>query len=410
MKGTIRTKEKCPVCHKPFSHIPKLGFLCSDHKTTPTKVYLDLFWNGQRIRIFSDKQGQGLDSYQRALNLQAKITHEIENYIFDPSKYVRSEVEKFWAMNLLDQFKTYKLDSIAPSYQGNYRGMIQAARDYFGVDDVRDLRKLDLINYKAHLEGKGITGKTLKNYLDLLKSFLNYCRNDLEVIVSFPSFPDVEVQEPKFKWVDQEDQIRLFEHISESDKPIFAFLMLHGCRPSEARALKIKDVDLRNQTITISATFSGRVYREKRKGKRSKSVVIPVHSEMIEFIASRVCQGLPEAFLFINPRTGKPYSQNRLRKIWDKVRKKAGISKQLRLYDATRHSFASQLIKSGASLLAVSKLLGHSSTKMTERYTHQAIEGLRTDLQKLSLKNVVTVTRPSPETISKEKTNLISMG
>jgi len=85
--------------------------------------------------------------------------------------------------------------------------------------------------------------------------------------------------------------------------------MLQGCRPSEARALKCKNVDLRNRTITIVATFSGRVYREKRKGKKSKFVTIPVHPELYNYFADRVNNNLPEAFLFINLRTGMPYSQ-----------------------------------------------------------------------------------------------------
>jgi site-specific recombinase XerD len=37
-----------------------------------------------------------------------------------------------------------------------------------------------------------------------------------------------------------------------------------------------------------------------------------------------------------------------------------------------RHTFASRLVKEGTDLYAVSKLLGHKSIKMTERYSHLA--------------------------------------
>ena len=67
------------------------------------------------------------------------------------------------------------------------------------------------------------------------------------------------------------------------------------------------------------------------------------------------------------------------------MRKKAGISNELRLYDASRHSFASQLVTADTSLLTVSRLLGHSSVKMTEKYAHSEIEKLRADMEKLSL-------------------------
>jgi integrase len=179
--------------------------------------------------------------------------------------------------------------------------------------------------------------------------------------------------------------------------------MLHGCRPSEARALKVKDVNLKNQTITISANFSGRVYREKRKGRGAKPVTVPIHPEMTDYVSDRVNGNLPGAFLFVNPRTGQHYSENRLRRVWEAVRTAAKMGGDLRLYDATRHSFASQLVNSGTSLFKVSKLLGHSSVKMTEKYSHENVEGLRTDLQKVSLKKVVTVTKPSPEAKTETK-------
>ncbi len=162
-------------------------------------------------------------------------------------------------------------------------------------------------------------------------------------------------------------------------------------RPSEARALKCKNVDLQNHTVTISATFSGSIYREERKGKKSKFVTIPIHPELYGYISDRVKNNLPEAFIFVNQNTGKPYCENSLRIIWNTVKKEAGIDNSLRLYDATRHSFASNLVNSGSTIYKVSKLLGHSSVKMTEKYAHSNIENLRIDIQKLSLNRHQTV-------------------
>jgi integrase len=234
------------------------------------------------------------------------------------------------------------------------------------------------------------SNKTIKNILDLFKTFLHYAKDELEYISIIPPFPDIEINEHNYRWVSQETQIALFNLVPEYDKNIVGFLMLHGCRPSECRALRCKNVNLESEAITISATFSGRVYREKRKGKGSKPVTIPIHPEMLLCIAERVKSNHPEAFLFVN-RKGNPYSENALRRAWDFVREKAGIDKSLRLYDFTRHSFASNLINSGTSLFKVSKLLGHSSTKMTEKYTHARVDDLRADMNKLTLNREQTV-------------------
>jgi site-specific recombinase XerD len=138
------------------------------------------------------------------------------------------------------------------------------------------------------------------------------------------------------------------------------------------------------------------VYCERRKGRGARILVIPIHPEMCDFLINRVSSSHPEAFVFVNPVTARPYTEHKLLEVWDRVRAAAGVSKELRLYDASRHSFASQLVNGGVSLFTVSKLLGHSSTKMTEKYSHANIESMRTELSRLSLKKTETVTRLSP--------------
>jgi integrase len=402
MIGKIRTKQKCPVCQQPFIHVAKLGFLCSAHKTTPKRFFVDLYWKKQ-IRVYSDKQGQPLDSYHRALSLQSRITYEVENHTFDPSKYMRSEMEEFYVSNLLDKFEKRKLPSIAPSYQKDYRLMVRRAKEFFGLNDIRELKKKDLIEYKEHLERLNLSPKTVKNGMDHFKTFLRHCKEDLEIIGSYPSFPKVEITEKSVRWVGREDQIKLLEYIPEEDRPIIAFLALHGQRPAEARALRVKDVDLGKGTIMISSSFSGRILRNKRKGKGSKPVEVPIHPELYDFIASRVNQSLPGAFLFTNPRNGQPYSANKLRRIWENVRTKAGVSRDLRLYDITRHSFASQLREAGVPIESIKDHLGHADIRTTLKYAHGKLGTMRANLEKLSLQKVVAIPRLAPEENLNEK-------
>jgi integrase len=261
------------------------------------------------------------------------------------------------------------------------------ARKYFGTKDVRDLRKLDIVNYSDYVRANYNFGnKTLKNCLNLFKTFLLYLKNDLEILKVVPHFPAIEIGPPIINWLTPKVQKIVFNYIPDQDKPIIAFLMLSGCRPGEARALKCRDVNLDQKTITISATFSDNIYRQKRKGRKSKSVTIPIHHEMFGYIKDRVENNLSEAYIFVNANTGLYYSKTKLGRIWDAVRDKAGLDKTIRLYDATRHSFASQLTNSGVSLLSVSRLLGHSDIRTTEKYSHGDIEKLKIDISNLSLK------------------------
>jgi integrase len=251
--------------------------------------------------------------------------------------------------------------------------------------DVRDIRKLHLLEYRTYLEKLPVGPKTIWNYLATFKTFMNWCRSELGILSIVPPFPIIEHNEPVINWVSAEDQVKLLSHAREEDKPIFMFLMLSGIRPGEARALKIRDVDLAKQVIHVRATFSDKVYREKRKGRGAKPYVIPIHQEMMPYIQNRVKSALPGAWLFFNSRTGGPFTMKRLDESWDIVRKRAGITDRLRLYDATRHSLASGLVARGESIFTVSKLLGHTSIKTTMKYAHPDIESLRRSVAKVSL-------------------------
>ena len=339
------------MCGGPFVEQPRKGLECPEHKTHPHRFFIDLWWKGQQ-KIYSDGNDQVLSSWDQAYLCLSFINKEIKQEIFDPSKYLKRDKSKFWTSNLLSQFWDFKFPEIAPSYRNNYRVMIEAAKAFFKNQDVREIREMELNFYKRHLENEGKRKKL-----------------------------------PQVRWLSQEDQIKLYLLVPDEDKPIIAFMMLHGCRPGEARALRCGDVDLRNQTATIKSTFSGKEIREKRKGKNSKSVIIPIHPECLPFIQQRVKTSLPGAFLFITSKR-KAYSVQKLRKVWDKVRAASGVE-GLKLYEATRHSVASQLVSAGVSLYQVQQILGHSDSRMTERYAHPDLESIRADLRKLSLKEKV---------------------
>lgn len=396
--GKIRTKETCPICHDPYPLVTdyKIGLECPEHKTRPRRFFIDIQWSGRQQKIYSDANNQVLSSWDQAYLCLALINKELKAGLFDPSKYFRKDKSKFWTMKLLDDFLDWKKDDLAPTTRKNYRTMAEEAKAFFKNQDVREILELDAQLYMKHLKKTGKKGKTLKCYLDFLRCFLAHCRKPLRIVDRVPDMPEIEVPEASFRWLEAKDQQKIWIHIPPVDRPIFDFMALHGVRPSEARAVKIQDVDLIHQFITIRSTWSGRELRDKRKGKGAKPVVVPIHPEIAEFVAGRAEKTLPGAFLFVNPRTDRVYSENRLRKVWNRVRSKAGLDKQLKLKDATRHSFASQLVNAGEGLDRVRDLLGHTNSRTTQRYAHHSLAAKRAALNKLSLRKVVDITDSIP--------------
>jgi len=408
MKGKIRTWEKCPKCGKAFEHFSNLNlFICPTCQTRPQKFFIHIYHKvpgekkGKALKIYRDQKGHLLDSYARAMELLSAINYNLTHHSLNPASFLKAEMEKFWCVNKLEAFLEEKEASAAPSYKKDVRRMVRVAQRYFGTKDVRDIDKEDIKNYKRALEkgdvirdclpekfkriwNKDKSPKTLKNYIEFFRTFLIWAG-----VPNLPELPEIEVLEPPIKWVSLDSQTQILNNIPADDTPIIQFLMLHPVRPGEARALRCKYVHLAEGVIEIVATFSRNVYRVKRKGKHSKSYALPIHSEMYDYLARMVMNNHPEAYVFVNPHTGGYFSQSALSGVWSRVRAKMGIPADLRLYDATRHSIASQLGNSGVSLLTISEMLGHASLETTKKYTHLDVHGLRVELEKRSLKTTV---------------------
>lgn len=74
-------------------------------------------------------------------------------------------------------------------------------------------------------------------------------------------------------------------------------------------------------------------------------------------------------YVFVNPRTKQRY--NSPVKTFKRLLQKAGIKEWDGLcIHSLRHQFATMLVTNGVSLYETQKLLGHSSSAMTQRYAH----------------------------------------
>jgi hypothetical protein len=99
------------------------------------------------------------------------------------------------------------------------------------------------------------------------------------------------------------------------------------------------------------------------------------------------------------------------------AQEEAGIKNQIRFHDV-RHTFASHFMMNGGNLYDLQKILGHTNSKMTERYAHLSPTHLEKAMQVVSfgseIDSTVLETNPKPpfflhEGINGQKTHLISV-
>jgi site-specific recombinase XerD len=76
--------------------------------------------------------------------------------------------------------------------------------------------------------------------------------------------------------------------------------------------------------------------------------------------------------------------------------------RQKLVFHSLRHSYASWLVESGTDLYTVSKLIGHSTLKMTERYSHLGQDTLQNAVK--NLEKTMTRARKEKQSKSESKT------
>ena len=84
----------------------------------------------------------------------------------------------------------------------------------------------------------------------------------------------------------------------------------------------------------------------------------------------------PTTYLFEGQHAGTPYDSRSLQKVLKLALNKARIVKPVTLH-WLRHSYATHLLESGTDLRYIQELLGHSSSKTTEVYTHVSTKSIQ---------------------------------
>ena len=137
-----------------------------------------------------------------------------------------------------------------------------------------------------------------------------------------------------------------------------------GLRRSELLNLKPVDIDSKRGIVII------------RQGKGKKDRIAPLSVKILEML--RTCYTIykPKIWLFEGENVGEQYSQKSLQQVLKQALRKAKITKPVSLH-WLRHSYATHLLESGTDLRYIQELLGHSSSKTTEIYTHVSTKSIQ---------------------------------
>lgn len=232
--------------------------------------------------------------------------------------------------------------------------------EHFKAKKLLEINEQDISNYMQELVQLGKSDTYLNQMINAIKFYY-------EVVLGMPnrfySIDRPRKTERLPEVISKEEVKNLIDSIQNLKHKCMAQLLYSsGLRRSELLSLKPEHIDSKRMVIKVL------------HGKGGKDRLTLLSEVLLKNLRDYYKEYRPREYLFEGARGGQ-YSAASLRKVIRRAAKKAGIKKKVTPH-ILRHSFATHLLDAKTDLRYIQTLLGHSSIKTTELYTHVATSGI----------------------------------
>jgi integrase len=319
------------------------------------KLYLDINWNGRRkweslhLSVSSDKQ-QNREIMRLAEICRSKREAQIvsgEWGLLDP---VNGKKTLYLYLEELSRERDPK---------DRTRKVLRHLKAYPGGDTIRldQVNERWFENFQKHLlKNTGLSGASANSYAAAVRIALNKAvqeniilRNPAETVKAIP------VPEANKVFLNPEEIQRLANtplngELGGEVRKAFLFSCFTGLRVSDLKSIVWGDIEHSPLQLV------------KRQKKTRNKVFVPLHDTAWQLINDGTIHSHAD---LIFPRFGR--LKDPVNNYLHRWAKKAGLEKKIGWHTG-RHTFAVLSLESGAEIYTVSKLLGHTSLKVTEVY------------------------------------------
>ena len=272
-------------------------------------------------------------------------------YEFDnPPKAVAGYTRALALMHQELLLKNYSIHTLK-----TYLHMFKQFLGYINPLPLHKVTKTHIIKYHLWLLTECKVSASYQN--QSINAIKFYLEKVLKYPVSIYELPRPKKQKtlPKILSVEEVSQI-LEVTCNIKHKAILSLIYGAGLRISECVQMKIMDIDSAHMRIWV------------RNGKGKKDRITLLSHDLLDLLRNYYKIYRPKQWLFEGPH-GQQYSASSIRQVFNRSKRKA-LGNSSATVHTLRHSFATHLLENGVNLRYIQQLLGHSSSKTTEIYTH----------------------------------------
>lgn len=251
---------------------------------------------------------------------------------------------------------------------------------YFGKDmPIKNFNVSVYKNYVLHLREKLKNDVSINAYLRDLITTLHFFMNE-DYIPHF-KMQAIKVDKTHVETYSEEELMALLKKpnlkrcsfIEYQAWVMSNFLFSTGVRQRSLINIQIKDIDFDNAVVYVNVT------------KNRKPLIVPINQTLLsilrEFLKYRQHKSNLE-YLFCNVY-GRQQTKGCNYHILYEYNKKRGV--QTTGIHRYRHTFAKQWILSGGNVVALSRLLGHSSLDITQNYINLLVSDVAKQVREINL-------------------------
>jgi len=281
-----------------------------------------------------------------------------ENYRYSPTEYIAKLKELRYSQNTID----------------TYKHMFEEFINYYNDTEIDDITDEMIVVFLRYLVNeRNISGSYQNQSINSIKFYYERVLGGPRKIYNIERprkekyLPEVLSEEEVVQILNATDNLK--------HKALLMTIYSAGLRVSELTNLRIKDIDSNRMQIRIV----------QAKGKKDRYTLLG--NTTLDVLRKYVTEYKPKEWLF-ESYEGQPYRSRTIQEILKKSVDKVGLKKKISVH-TLRHSFATHLLEAGTDIRYIQSLLGHSSGKTTEIYTHittKGFEQIKNPLDKLKIK------------------------
>jgi len=284
--------------------------------------------------------------------------HDIPNYRTCPPEFTAKLKELRYSKNTLD----------------TYTNMFEEFINHFPETEIEEITDSMIVDFLRYLVNeRNISGSYQNQSINAIKFYYERVLGGQRKIYTI----DRPRKEKMLPEVLSEEEVVMILNATENlkHKAILMTIYSAGLRIGELINLRLKDIDSQRMQIRV----------EQAKGKKDRYTLLG--EKTLEILRKYVSEYKPKVWLF-EGMNGEQYSTSSIQANLKIAVDKTGIKKRITAH-TLRHSFATHLLEAGTDIRYIQSLLGHSSGKTTEIYTHITTKGfdqIKSPLDKLKIK------------------------